>query len=233
MEIVQNILDKLKEFIHTGWMHDGIAALRGVYQLLPEIILVALAVVVLLFGKKLLGIEKFLGFLVVGFLGGYLWLAEPIAKLLKIDVNMTLQLVVGGIVGLVAALLFKYLYWLCVLGVFGGGAFYGAYLLLPKIEALSGDDKKTLVYIIAGVIGLVIAIIAFALLKWIEMLGTSALAGAAIALLLPRLWTEFTTTLNWGTVDLKVLTVNVSQLVLAGVLFLIGSFVQIKTRRLY
>lgn len=239
MDIVNQLKAHVTEFLaKDGWVFTQIKKvvdlLQGVYQFLPEIILIALGLVVLFFGKKILPLEKILAFFGVGFFVGYQVLAPWAAETIKFEMTPMIQVIIGCVVGVVCILLFKVLYFLAVVGVFGGGGFAATLLAIDKIEALKTAVEGTpnLNFIIAGVVALIVVLIAFWLLKFIEMLGTSLIGAAVITFAALRIY-NFAALVNIGSVAVAGITISYASLIVIAVLFLIGSIVQIKTRRLY
>ncbi len=232
------VTDLLDFFAKDGWFftqHDNlIGILEDVFQYLPAIILVAVGLLILLVGKKILPVLKVLFYFIVGFVAAYQLLTPLICQLFSMEVTETISLIVGIVVGIVAVLLFKILTFLLVVGVFGGGAGVGAYFLIENVPAIKDlvSGVQYLNYIIAGVVGLIVLLIAWRLLRFIEMLLTSV-AGAAIMTYGVVKMYDFCAALDWGTLALGSFTVAYSFLAVAGVLALIGFIIQVKTRSYY
>lgn len=153
--------------VETYWTMglDFIKGLLPLAWILPAI-LIALSLVQVFAGKKLLGLQKFLACFVVGYALGAVLLTPVIAEFVQIA-----DWIVGLVVGVVAALLCKPIYFLSYVAVAG----YGVYALcmsdvLP--EAVASFTNNWIVALVAAVVAVVVALL---LRKWIEMLGTAAL----------------------------------------------------------
>lgn len=240
MDFVNKLKDGLLAFLDKeGWLltqiNKGVDFLAGIYQYLPAIILIALGLVVLFFGKKILPLEKILFFFGIGFFLGFQILTPMAAELIKFEATPVIQLIIGCVVGVIAILLFKVLYFLCVVGVFGGGAFAATvFVAFPKIEALAAAAEATpnLQYIVGGIVALVAILVGFWLLKFFEMLATSIVGAAVVVVGVKKIY-NFSQLLNLGVLSIGGFKLGVTTLVVVGVLALIGWIVQIKTRRLY
>ena len=182
-------------------------------------VLLVLSLIQVFAGKRLLGLQKFLLFFAVGFACGAAFLAPLIPEMIKID-----AWIVGLVVGLLAAILSGLLYSLVYIIAAG----YSVYLIcmggyyLP--ETITGFTKgNMMISLVAGAVAIVLALI-FA--KLIEIVGTSALGGWCAALCVIELLAQAGTALDEGTAAI------VTYIVL-GVLALIGTIVQFKTRKRY
>lgn len=234
----QFVTDLLAFFAADGWFLTQVnnlkGILEGVFQYLPAIILIALGLVVLFLGKKILPVEKFLLFLGAGFVVGFQLLAPLVCGWLQWEQTNLTCCIFGGVVGLIAALLFKFLYILLVIGAFGGGAFAGTYFLIENVEALKNavSSVSYLNYIIAGVVAVIVLLLAWWLLKYIEMLVTSII-GAGAVVLGARMIYDFRSVINIGTLSVAGYELAWISLAFIAVIALVGFVVQIKTRRLY
>ena len=188
-------------------------------------ILIALGAIELLFGKRLLGVQKFFGAFCVacGVTVAYIVPRIPFDGIAKY------ALIVGLVAGVIAVLLRKFLYIVTYIGAF---AFFPAWLLYSgTIKALAGFSGN-LIY--AAAAGAVVALLALILRKWFEIWGTAIFGAWAIVkvLDLPKY--------KIGIVDMicdKVAFVEnmpvIVGFVLLGVLALIGIIFQTKTRKRY
>ena len=178
----------------------------------------ALALIVAFFGKRLLGILKFLGGFAAGFIAGVALIAPMVSF-----IPAKFAWIIGLVVGLVAALLIKFLYYVIVIVGVGYGAYFCAYsaTYLPQVFNFT---KGNLLYsaIVAGVAILLVLL----LLKWVEMLGTAALGGYWFALALANVY-------NICTISFLAKMGNIPHLIVAGIIALIGFIIQIKTRKRY
>ena len=158
--------------------NQGVGYIEGLvssYLWVIPAVLAVLSLIQLMFGKKLLGFQKFVACLVVGFACGVTFVYPLLAQ---INITFIPDWVVGLVVGLVAALLSKPIYFLAYV-IAAGGATYilctGG--ILP--EAVSSFTKDWYIGVAAAVVAIVVALL---LRKFIEMLGTSALGGFTLAL---------------------------------------------------
>ncbi len=232
------VTDLLDFFAEDGWFfaqHDNlIGILENMFQYLPAIILVAVGLLVLLVGKKILPLLKVLFYFIVGFVAAFQLLTPMICEWFSMEATDTLSLIVGIVAGIVAALLFKVLTFLLVIGVFGGGAGFGTYFLIENVPAIKDlvSDMPYLTYIIAGVVGLIVLLIAWRLLRFIEMLLTSVAGAGIMTYGIVKMY-DFCEVLNWGALGAGDFVVAISFLAVAGVLALLGFIVQVKTRSYY
>ena len=184
----QQIFAYLVELWNTIFASEHISVMMEWYkttvapfaQYVPYV-LVGIYALVLLFGQRLLGVIRFVGFLLVGFVLGTYYLATPVASFFP-------QLppwAVGLIVGVVCAFLGKILYHVFYTVIAG----YGMYLVcitgmvLPEIK---GN------YVVALIVAAIAIVLAYVLRGFIERFGT-AFAGAYGVLFLVRGWYDFTT----------------------------------------
>ena len=178
----------------------------------------ALALIVALFGKRLLGILKFLGGFAAGFIAGVALIAPMVSF-----IPPKFAWIVGLVVGIVAALLIKFLYYVIVIVGVGYGAYFCAFSA-TYLSAVFNFTKGNLLYsaIVAGVAILLVLL----LLKWFEMLGTACLGGYWFALALANVY-------NICTISFLSKMGNTPHLIVAGIIALIGFIIQIKTRKRY
>ena len=188
------------------------------FALIASIALIVLSLVQVFFGKKLLGLQKFLAFLAVGFACGVV-LVAPLLPAVP-------GWIIGAVVGVVAALLCKFLY--VIAYIVGVG--YSVYLLAyPLVLNFVGAEMQMIVAAAAAAVAIVLALL---LRKWLEMLGTAALGGYCLALSIDSLLVQ----LVGGGFDRIKLTheyADIIVLAITGVAALIGFIVQVKTRRRY
>ncbi len=233
-EIVAKLKEIFTVFRESDWMVAAFSFLEGIWASLPYVILLAASVLMIFFGKKLIGLEKFLLCLMLGYIGGSQFLAPVFPESFSIP-----AWVVGVVIGVIAAVLCKYLYWLFVAAAAGGAGYLVAITYAPKIGGLesflaSGEYN---LQIVGGILAAVFIVIVFLLLKYIEMIYTSALGAVLSVVVIVRHLYDFTAVeffANWGTVSIPgVADVAVSALVAAGILCLLGIITQFATRRRY
>ena len=178
-------------------------------------ILLALALVELLFGKRLLGLQKFLGMFVLGYAATMVYLVPVLADLHGIFADF--GWIVGIVLGIVAILLRKVLYMVIYIVAC---AYIPYYLVFSGTLVASFANNP----IFAGAAAAVVVILVLILRKWVEMLGLSALGAYCITAILGG---------KLGLLDLIPLDGTIVSLVVFGVLTLIGFIIQIKTRKRY
>ena len=201
--------------VETYWT-TGLDFIKGLLPLawiLPAILMV-LSLVQVFAGKKLLGLQKFLGCFVVGYALGALLLTPVVAEWFTVA-----DWIVGLVIGVIAALLCKPIYFLSYVVAAG----YSVYALcmgdvLP--EAVSSFTNNWIVALVAAVVAVVLALI---FRKWIEMLGTAALGAWTLFLSAEALLAS----LGWMIGAEYALWAELGTLVVAG---LLGFIVQVKTR---
>ena len=193
-------------------------ALASVLAYLP-IIFIALCLIETFFGKKLLGLQKFLLMFGLGFVGGVLIVAPIVNGFFVLPTYIT-----GAVVGLICAILCKLLYWLGYVGVFG----YSVYMVcftgaIPELQVVTVYTQGIQLYSLVA--AAVVVIIALLLRKYIEMAGTAALGAYGIATLVIENFYDFTALVP-GAEDIVKLAV-------IAVIAFIGFVVQVKTRKKY
>lgn len=176
--------------------------------ILPAILAV-LSLVEVFAGKKLLGLQKILGCFVVGFACGATFLAPVVATLVAID-----AWIVGLVVGVVAALLCKPVYFIAYVVAAVAAPFYVCMSGLIPVAFLQN-------WIVALVIGVVVAVLAVIFRKWFEMVGTAALGAFLLVLCVDAFTIMF----------LGGIFIPVLRYAIMGVVALAGAIVQIATRR--
>ena len=172
-------------------------------------VLLAFSLLMAFFGKKLLGPQKFIAFLAVGFGAGEVYVAPLLVNILP-----SLPAWVSGLViGLIAALLCKFLYWIAVAVAAG----YSVFMVLYTDMFFALPEPKQ---IIAAVAALVAIILVFIFLKFFERLGTAFLGGYLSTVLLMK------------AVDFSFIPLDlaITKWILVGVIALLGFLVQIATR---
>ena len=222
---LEDIFGYLKNMV-TGTLADATVdgALTWVKNLLNPVwayrfyAFMLLAIIVAFFGKRLLGLLKFLGAFALGFCAGESLLAPMISF-----IPDNWAWVIGLVVGLVAALLIKFLYYVIVIVGVGYGAYFCAYsaTYLPQVFNFTKGN-----WIYALIVAAVAIILVLLLLKWLEMLGTSVLGGYWFALSLASVYNICTLPFlaNYGVIP---------HYVVMGIVALIGFIIQIKTRKKY
>ena len=194
-----------------------VGAVASIASFLP-IIFIALGAIELLFGKKLIPLQRFLLCAGVGFVCGVLYISPLINGM------FTLPSYISGIViGLVAAVLCKFVYYVA----YAAAAAYSVYIvsingLIPFLADFTENN-----WMIGAIAAAVAVIVAFIFRKYIEMLGTALLGAYVISSTVIVNYYDYRTLEFIGDMGW------VAELVVIGVVALIGFIVQIKTRKRY
>ena len=196
--------------LEIGVMVNDLLANAGI---IATAVLLVLSLLQLFVGKKLLGFQKFILFLFVGFTCGALYLA-PVVEGFGLPV-----LVPGIVVGVIAALLCKPLYVISYIFTAAASIFSLCYsgAILPDIT-----EGNLIIGAAAAVVAVVLALV---LRKVIEFVGTSFLGALCAYLCIDTLIGGFDAMLGDA--------VAIVKWVIIGVLALVGLIVQVKTRRRY
>ena len=179
---------------------------------------IVLSLVIALFGKKLIGVIKFLAFFALGFLLG----AHYLTPLLPPEIALP-----GWIVGIVSALILGVLSRFIYIAVYVASVGYSAYLLTYHGFLLTPNPEYTNTRALVSLgVALVIIVLLLVFKKYVEMLGTAALGSFLAVTALVRIY-DFTA---WPLFDgIEWL----ASLIVMGVLTLITFIFQVKTRRRY
>lgn len=205
----------------SATISDIWAAVTAFFSVVPAVLVsslfLVLSLVEVFFGKRLLGLQKFLGCFAVGFAVSAAYLPDVLPESIAVS-----PLIVGLVVGIVAALLCKLVYNLAYIAAVGLGVYVmcmGGYVL-P--EAVSGFTKGNMM--ISLVVVVVAVIVALILRKLIEMAGTATLGGFLAWLCIEDIVYElgFTPTEH---------SAAVFKLAVIIVLAVLGLLVQFKTRK--
>ncbi len=222
---VEQLYTIIYDFISGMFKDPGIAPIMDmIYTAVNPVILylpaafIVLYTFMMIFGKKCFSFIRFLIFLYAGFILGTHLLSPIILPVIP-------QLpawVVGLVVGIVAAVLSKFLYYAVYALIFAYPLYVvTAQYILPYFITVEGG----LLWISAAV-AVVIAVLMFFVKKYVEMLGTSMLAGWGIAECV-RIWWDFTAIEPFAARPWLPL------LIVSGVVGIIGFIIQYKTRERY
>lgn len=205
---IDKIVDLVKEYVY----------------LLPAVaitgILLALSLIEVFAGKKLFGLQKFIGFFGLGLVAG-IHFVSPI-----INTYVTLSpYIIGLVVGVVAALLYRPLYFVCYAGGIGFITYYVLVKGLYLPEMITAYTKEQMIISLAAAV--VVVVIALLLRKWIEMLGLSALGACGVFYCITKLMAQLA---NVGFAEAVYVYFQIG---IIAVVTLIGFIVQVKTRKRY
>ncbi len=220
------IWQAIVSFFGAVWENPDISAIWGgltsvfgpIY--VPFMIFVTIAALVMaFFGRRLMGVIKFSGFFVLGFILG----AQLLGPLLPDAVNIPGWLV-GTVTALIAAVLYRFLYIILYVSIAGYGMYvltYYGFFLAPDATYSGGRGIMCLVA------ALVAIIIALCFRKYVEMLGTAILGAWLAVLAFAYNVYNFT---EWQMFDgVEWLAILIPTVVIA----MLGALLQIKTRRRY
>jgi len=196
-------MEWIDKFMPFAWIIPSVLALLSLIQVF--------------FGKKLLGVQKFLACLAIGFACGTMFI-HPL--LCNIGITFMADWVVGLIVGVVAAILSRLVYFLAYVLAAGCA---GYILCLGNIFPESVSQYIGHWYVGVGVAVLFI-VLALLLRRFIEMLGTAALGGYTLFLSFNAILVSF----GWQVGSEYELWWKIGFLAVCG---LLGFLVQLKTAR--
>ena len=206
---------------------DGYIQLaEGYLAMVPALVvpgaLLILSLIQAFFGKKLLGLQKFLGCFTLGFVCGVAIVHPFVAAFIQ---GISAE-IIGLIIGIVCGLLCKPVYFLTYVAVAGYSVYnilFGGYYLPETITAMT-KGNLVVCAVAAGVAVLLVLIFR----KWIEMLGTAALGGWCTYLSADALLIALT-----GAGVAAFPMADVIKIAAIVVVAFLGFVVQVKTRRRY
>ena len=178
-------------------------------------VLLVLSLIQVFAGKKLLGFQKFVAFLTMGFVCGVVFLAPVVDGALP---DVIPAWATGLVVGVIAALLCKPLYFL----TYVCAAAYSVYYICYAGMITEFTQENMIISLVAAVVAVVLVLV---LRKWVEMLGTALLGAWCTYLCVDTLLGGFENMLGDST--------EIVMWIAIGVIALIGFIVQVKTRRRY
>ena len=181
-------------------------------------IMMASMLLMAFFGKKLLPLIKFVSFFAVGFGLGVRFIHPLLADIITLEAWIS-----GLVVGILAAIIYRFLYVVFFAGAVFFGAYAGCYAGLS--ETLAGfEDNKAFIFMAVAAVAVILA---FILRKFVETLGTSVLGGYVLAgLIAEHLY-------DYNTLEFLVGKEWIGTLVVTAVIALLGFIVQVKTRKRY
>lgn len=241
---IQNLINAEFDFAQLGanikeW-YDGLMATESIVSIFDTVdsaissvlpaaaiagILLAFSLIIALFGKRLLGFQKFIGALIVGFVCGAALVTPLVAEFVTLE-----PWIVGLVVGVVAALLSALVYFVGYIVVPGYAVYLvlmGGYYLPTAITDLTKGQ-----WIISLVAAVVVVVILLLLRKWVEMLGTAFLGGWSAYVTLDALL-YYTTESHFADMSAIAEYVDIIKIAIIALITLIGFIVQVKTRRRY
>ena len=214
--IADAIVELYRDIIYDPNVSEFVASVMDIIRPLyvsVMTVLVILSVLIALFGKKMMAVLKFIFFLVIGFFLGMHYVASAIPPEIAIP-----PVIIGFIVGLISAVLYRFLYVALYATVVGYGTYAFLYNGSVIHEEMVYNLGKSAVCLICAIVVVVVALI---FKKYIEMLGTALLGGWLAVKLFDLTILPF----SGG----NLIAIMVPALIIAAV----GTVVQIKTRRRY
>ncbi|MBQ8380552.1 MAG: hypothetical protein IJY18_01530 [Clostridia bacterium] len=180
------------------------------------LILIALSLIELFFGKKLIGLQRFLLCAISGYAIGVIIVSPLINQVFALP-----DYISGAVIALVMAVLCKYVYFAAVAVASG----YSVYLVLFNGMIPVIPVKGNL--IVSAAAAAVAILLVFLLLKYVEMAGTSFLGAFFISRIVIKYFYDYRT---FGFIQNYAKIVDIA---LIAVVALIGFIVQVKTRKRY
>ena len=216
-----DLFAKVGDFFNQILAIDVVANVQGmidgVLASIPygkAIVLMVIGLIIALFGKRLLGVLKFVAAVVVGFGVGALYLAPY--------VTFVPEWVVGIVAAVVFALLFKVVYIVGLVALTGYSVYWTCFTaaVLPSVLAFTKGNM-----IFSAVAAVVAIVLVLVLLKFVEKVYTAVAGAYLIVVQLIKIWDPR---------SLGVLVANdLILFIIMGVIALIGLIIQIKTRKRY
>ena len=212
-------------YVYKLWANEHLMWLWGLVKgflcklgaFLP-VLLLALAAVEICFGKKLLGVQRFIACALGGYIVGVLTVSPLINQVFLLPAYVS-----GIVVAIVAAILSRYIYYV-LLAVASG---YSVFLIFYNNPFLPFALPTVGNLVVCAIIAVVAIILTFVLRKYIEMLGTAALGGFFVTRIVIANYFDYRT---WGVFVDKVW---LGHLIFIGVIAIVGFIVQYKTRTRY
>ena len=180
-------------------------------------ILLALAVIQLLFGKRLLGLQKFLGAFALCYAGTVYYIVPKLTSLVPALADY--GWIIAIVVGIIGILLRKVVYMVSYIVAFAYIPYFIVYS--GKISFIAGFAGNL---VVAGAAAAAVVLLALLLRKWVETLGLAALGAYCVTLVLD---------VKFGVVDMIPFDGMLVGLAMVAVLTLIGFIIQVKTRKRY
>ena len=209
-------------------------AMSNVGEWLPYVVLLVLSLLLCFFGKKMMGFLKVVAFLGIGYAFGGVTLpaligAESVSK-------APVPLIFAIVVAVLAALLSKFLYCIGMACLLGYTAYFAGYTYSVTLKIVKAGEMQ----MVAGLVCAAVVILLFFLLRkfWERLL--TAVGGAWLSMLCIKGIYDFTAVpflKQLGGFEQTFLRpdaiVFVSELIVAGVIAIIGFIIQIQTRKRY
>ncbi len=180
-EIISGMFTELVEHEYFAELNGAISSAIQGFVLPVFAVFAMLSVIFALFGRKLLPLAKVTGFFIIGFLFGVSYIAPFI---IGASFNV-MPWIIGGVVGIVAALLSKPLYPVLYIVSFAYASymiFMGGQLLPESIVGFTRDNMIIALFAVCITIVLV-----FLLRKPIEVIGTGILGGYLFSLCIDKI----------------------------------------------
>jgi len=189
-------------------------AFMAEHRPLVLLLLLPILLVVGFFGKRLFGVFRVCGFLALGFLVGYFFCSPYV----QTYIPAIPAAVTGAFLGILLAVLSKFIYNAVYVGVIGFDAFNICFsaLFFPQLETLTKGN-----WVISIAVAVIVVAISLILRKYIEMIGTAAVGGIGFAFVLREVfvYTAFV-----------MIDPDITSLILGGVLAMVMLIFQYITR---
>jgi len=219
-EYVVNLYYSISQLPEMVEIWNGFRSFIDPFYSVVPYILIVLALIVAFFGKKIIGLIKFVACAFVGFFAGMYFVHPLITDLITIPSWIT-----GIVVAIVAAVLYRFLY----LAAYAIGFGYCAYILCYTGFYLRGEEvvhtDSMAIVCLAIAVGVVVLLFIFR--KYVEMLGTAILGGYLVSYIIRCMIydykaLEFVQAAPWA-----------AAAVITAVIAIPAFLVQYKTRRRY
>lgn len=194
---------------------NTVVAATSSFAVVVPFILIVLSLLIVFFGKKMINVLRFLTCLIVGYIVGVLYVSPVINQVIPLP-----NYISGIVISAVSSVLSKYIYFVTVALAAG----YSSYTLfcspkyIPFFTVLHGNAIACLIIMLVAIL------LAFLLLKFIEMYGTSVLGAFFISLCVRVNFVDYKLLLSFGWI------IELVWLLFIGVL---GFIIQYKTRARY
>lgn len=220
------IWDAISSLCRSIAENPDIKVIRDVFADLLDAVWIPLVIIAILaclavafFGKKIIGILKFVACFYIGFCLG----AHFLPALFPPEINIPAWLV-GIVVALISAVLYRFIYIIFYVAFTGYGMYLLAFYMFFIQPGASYTPTRALVSLVAAAVAVVIA---FIFRKYIEMLATSLIGSWFAVLLFAGQIYDFTA---WPIFSgIEVLAIFIPTAVFTA----LGFIVQIKTRSRY
>ena len=213
---IEGLKTRVAEQADVKPIWDMVAGIFESLGLIVPVLLIALGLLEVLFGKKLMPLQRFLFVVATGFVGGVLYIAPILNGFVALN-----PLIVGVAIAIVGAILNKLCYYVFYIALFGYIGYTVAITgMIPAIGSMFTGNM-----IFSAVLAVVLVVLALILRNTVERVGTAYIGALLITTNIIKNFFDYTALLG----DNGAL---VGTIVLAVITF-IGFVIQVKTRKRY